>query len=260
MKLIKIPLSTGALTKKNGIEKGPDAIVSKLGNFYLKENGLLPFYDIGDISIDNSDLGKSNKAIYDAVKNLDVPAILLGGDHSMTYSSFKGFAGKFKNPGLLVFDAHLDCENDFSPPTHEDFLRALVEEKIVKKDNVIILGVRNMHSNELEFTKKNKLKIYDMKELSNDGKTEIADAIMSVVRNFDGLYISVDIDVLDPAFAPGTGYTEPGGLTTRELLYFIQRLKNLKNIGMWDLVEVNPDKDINEMTVMAAAKIVVEMC
>ena len=82
---------------------------------------------------------------------------------------------------------------------------------------------------------------------------------MSVARKFDALYVSVDIDVLDPAFAPGTGYTEPGGLTTRELIYFIQRLKNLKNIQMWDLVEVNPEKDVNNLTVMVAAKLIVEM-
>ena len=98
-----------------------------------------------------------------------------------------------------------------------------------------------------------------MSELSGEGMHETADAVMSVMRKFDAVYVSVDIDVLDPAFAPGTGYIEPGGMTTRELLYFIQRLKNLRNIMMWDLVEVNPEKDVNELTVMAAAKILVEM-
>ena len=193
------------------------------------------------------------------MSNLDIPAILVGGDHSMTYSAFKAFSKKHANPGFLVFDAHLDCENDFSPPTHEDYLRVLIEENHLKKENVVVVGLRNIHSNELEFSKKNKLKTFSISEIYQEGRHEIADSFMSVARKFDALYVSVDIDVLDPAFAPGTGYTEPGGLTTRELIYFIQRLKNLKNIQMWDLVEVNPEKDVNNLTVMVAAKLIVEM-
>lgn len=259
MKLIKIPLNAGALSKKKGIEKAPDAIIKKLSNFYLKESGILPFFSHDEIIIDNSNIEDANKLILKKIKDLDVPAILIGGDHSLTYSAYKGFSKNHENPGILIFDAHLDCENNFSPPTHEDYLRVLIEEKHLKSQNIIVVGVRNMHTNELEFYKKHKIKVYNMKELSFENKREVADAIMSVSRCFSSLYISIDIDVLDPAFAPGTGYIEPGGLTSRELIYFIQRLKNLKNIGMWDLVEVNPDKDINEMTVILAAKLIVEM-
>jgi len=260
MKIIKVPSTSGALSKKQGLEKGPDAIVKELKNFYLKENGILPFFEIEEIKVDNSNTEVTNKKIFENVKELMVPAIMLGGDHSITYPSFNAFAKNCSNPGLIVFDAHLDCENNFSPPTHEDYLRVLIEEGTLKKENVLVVGVRNMHSNEMEFAKKNKLKIYDMKELSSEGKNEISDAIMTVAKNFDALYISVDIDVLDPVFAPGTGYIEPGGMTTRELIYFIQRLKNLKNIKMWDLVEVNPERDINNITAIIAAKLVIEMC
>ncbi|MEM2138974.1 MAG: arginase family protein, partial [Candidatus Woesearchaeota archaeon] len=234
MKIIKVPFNANALQKKKGIEKAPDEIIKNLENFYLKENGLLPFYEIEELMIDNFDISLSNKNIENYVKNLSEKAILIGGDHSITYPSFKAFAKKHKNPGLIIFDAHVDCENDFRPPTHEDFIRVLIEEGTLKKENILFIGVRNMHSNELDFVKKNKLKIYDMKEISYSDKNEISEAIMSVAKNFDGLYISIDIDVLDPAFALGTGYIEPGGLTTRELLFFIQKLKNLKNIYMWD--------------------------
>ena len=82
---------------------------------------------------------------------------------------------------------------------------------------------------------------------------------MEQARNFSDLYISIDIDILDPAFAPGTGYIEPAGLSTRELIYLIQRIKLLKNIKKYDLVEVNPDKDINNMTSKVAAKIIKEL-
>ena len=83
---------------------------------------------------------------------------------------------------------------------------------------------------------------------------------MSVAKDFESLYISIDVDVLDPAFAPGTGYIEPGGLTTRELLFFLHRLKKLKNLKAYDLVEINPKKDVNDMTSKVGAKLLVELC
>jgi agmatinase len=257
MIIYKVPLYAGNLKIKKGLEKGPDAVIEAMKNFYLKEDGMLPFKDVKDVTIDNSDISASNDTI---LKTVDFPSIIIGGDHSMTYSAFKAFSKRYQNPGLLVFDAHFDMVNDFSPPTHEDYLRVLIEEKHIKKENVILVGTRNFHSNEIDFAKKNKLKIYSMKEISMEGKRKTADAVMTAARKFDALYISVDIDVLDPAFAPGTGYTEPGGMSTRMLLYFIHRLRNLKNIYAWDVVEVNPDLDVREITVMAAAKIVSEMC
>ncbi len=83
---------------------------------------------------------------------------------------------------------------------------------------------------------------------------------MSVAKSFKDLYVSIDIDVLDPAFAPGTGYMEPGGLSTRELLFFLHRLKKLQNLRAYDLVEINPSKDVNELTSKVGSKILVELC
>ncbi|MFH0874360.1 MAG: arginase family protein [archaeon] len=259
MKILKIPLNAGALSKKDGQDLAPDAIVKKLKDFYLKEDGNIPVFDIIDINVNNSDIIESNDNISKAVSSLNFPAILLGGDHSITYSSFSAFAKKFKNPGIIIFDAHLDCENDFSPPTHEDYLRVLINEGHLKPENAIIVGVRNMHSNEKEYAKSKKLKIFSMKKISEEGAREVCDYVMENARQFDGLYLSVDIDAADPAFASGTGYIEPGGLTSRELLYFLQRIKLLKNLKLIDVVEVNPKKDFNEITVLLAAKIIVEL-
>ena len=260
MKIIKIPLNVGAMKKKEGIEIGPDKIEEKIKNYYLKEAGILPIYEFSKVIVNNSDIDESNKNIEKKASELDEPAIFLGGDHSITYSTFKGFLKNNPEAGILIFDAHLDCVNNFSPPTHEDYLRTLIEEKYIKTENVVLIGIRNIDPVELEFSKKNKLKIFSMDEISKDGINDVMDSVMSVVRKFKKLYVSVDIDVLDPAFAPGTGYCEPGGLSTRELIYCIQKLKLLKNIGMWDLVEVNPKKDINDLTVSAAAKLLIEMC
>ena len=171
---------------------------------------------------------------------------------------FKAFSERYSNPGLIVFDAHPDCENDFSPPTHEDYLRMLIKDGYVKPENVIILGVRNAHSNEIKFMKENSIRNVTARQAFNN-VPDICDGVMEWARDFDGFYVSVDIDAVDPAFAPGTGYIEPGGFSSRELIYFIQRLKLLKNFKSADLVEVNPEKDINGMTVALAARLITEM-
>ena len=259
MKVIKIPLNAGAMKKKDGIEQAPDKILEFAKDLFMTEDAHLPVFYIDDVKIDNLDFEGSLDAIYDKIKQIDSFTVLLGGDHSMTYPALKAFSEAYKEPGFIVFDAHPDLENNFEPPTHEDWLRVLIEKGLVKKENVILVGTRHMHHNETDFIKTNKLKLFTMKEVSMEGLSEVCDSIMSVARQFGALYLSIDIDVLDPAFAPGTGHTEPGGLTTRELLYFVHRLKNLKNLKMADIVEINPKKDLNDMTSKIGAKLLVEL-
>lgn len=97
-----------------------------------------------------------------------------------------------------------------------------------------------------------------MKELAENIESS-CDKIMEEIRKFDSVYVSIDIDAIDPAFAPGTGYIEPGGFTSRQFLYFIQRLKLLNNIKAFDLVEINPEKDLKGITVKLSAKIIGEL-
>jgi arginase family enzyme len=262
MKILKIAFNGGALTKRKGIEKAPESIEKGLKEFYLNENGISPGFSFENVNIDNYNNEESHniiekKASEESGKNKFVLA--LGGDHSITYSCFKGFAVGKENPGLIIFDAHPDCENNFFPPTHEDFVKVLVRKKIIKPENIILIGLRNWHSKEKEFLEKEKIKRFTMKQLFSDGLQESMDYIMELARQFSELYVSIDIDVIDPGFAPGTGYPEPGGLSVRELIYSIQRLKLLKNFKMADIVEFNPDKDNNEMTLKIAAKIIMEL-
>lgn len=259
MLIISVPSSQGAMKKGKGLEKGPSEIIRCIPRFYLKESGVLPCLDYEEVKVAPGNISETNQAIEKTVASLDRPAIILGGDHSITYPAFKGFAKKHDSCGLIVFDAHPDCENDFSPPTHEDYLRVLIGEGHAKRENVALVGIRNSHANELEFISKHKLLVYPMKRLHATPLEDSCDALMSFARRFEALYISVDIDVVDPAYAPGTGYIEPGGMTSRELLYILQRLRLLKNFSMMDIVEVNPEKDVNGMTACLAAKLVVEM-
>ncbi len=261
MKLLKIQ-SINGLGKTDGCEDAPDKIVSSLKEFYLNEDGLLPVFDIESAEIEKANIEKTNENIYKKVKeslNEAEQLMILGGDHSITYPCFKAFSESSDNNGLVVFDAHADCVNDFKPPTYEDYLRVLVEEGKLKKENIILVGIRNWHKEEYKFLRENKIKFFNMKEIAKEGVHEVSESIMSVAKNFNALYVSIDIDAVDPAFAPGTGYQEPGGLTSRELLFFLKRLKLLKNLKVVDLVEINPAKDREDMTVKLGSKIVSEM-
>ena len=262
MKIIKVPLNAGGMSKRNGVEKGPDAIEKHLDDFYINESGLMPLFDIEEVSLDNSNVEEAHQAICDAVDKLGSNpqfTILVGGDHSMTYPAFKAFAKNNPGTGLVVLDAHPDCQEHQIPPTHEDYLRVLIDEGILDPHKVALIGARNMSKEERKYLEEKKIKNYSMKEISFEGLKEVVDSVMSVAREWKKVYLSIDIDVLDSAFAPGTGYSEPGGLTTRELIYIVQRLKLIRNIAIADINEVNPDKDIQEMTSKAAAKVIVEL-
>ena len=259
MQILKIPLNAGALSKKKGLEKGPDRIAEHLKDFYLTEKGALPLFDIREVRVDNNNLEQAHALIQEELGKINAYSILIGGDHSLTYPAFKAFAKQNPGSGIIVFDAHPDLQENHKPPTHEDYLRVLIEEGVLDKDKVILIGVRNMSKEEKEFIDEYRIKNYSMRKISFDILREVADSIMSVARHWSKVYISIDIDVLDPGFAPGTGYQEPGGMTTRQLLYLIHRFKMLRNLGMADIVEVNPDKDLNGITARTGAKIVVEL-
>ncbi len=261
MKFIKAP-SLNGLGKTEGCEKAPEKIISSLKEFYLNESGILPVFELKDVAIDNSNIEKNNKAIYEKVKlNLDKTdkTIILGGDHSITYPCFKAFSECYNNPGLIVFDAHPDLMHNFNPPTHEDYLKTLIEEGHLKKEDIILVGLRNWHKDEYDYLTKNNIRYFNMKKISDIGIKELSETLMMNARKFEALYLSIDIDVADPSFAPGTGYIEPAGLTSRELLFLLQKLNLLKNIKAIDLVEINPDKDINEITSKLGAKILTEL-
>jgi len=252
MKIVKIGSSQGSLGKNVGTEKAPDSIMEELKKLSVNEQGKTLFYEVDQVEVNKNNIEETNEGIFEKEGDL-----FIGGDHSITYPLFKKVVQKNKNAGLIMFDAHPDCENNFAPPSHEDFIRVLIEEGILKKENLILAGIRNMDKKEQQYITEKRIKCYTMKELRGNIE-ETCDTIMEIARLFDALYISIDIDVVDPSQAPGTGYIEPAGMQSRDLIYFIQRLKMLKNLRRVDLVEVNPQKDIDGMTVKLAAKIIGE--
>jgi arginase family enzyme len=144
MKIIKVPFDAGGLGKTKGCSKAPDI---------LKDEGIV-------VHVDNNNISDSFSSIEQEVRK-QKPNLIIGGDHSITYPCFKGSGCD----GIIVFDAHPDVENNFSPPTHEDYLRVLVEENIVDAKNILLIGLRNISPNEKDFLNENNIRCIDMQDI-----------------------------------------------------------------------------------------------
>jgi len=229
--------------------KAADTIVKQLDKMFMNELAVLPVLEIEECKESEIET-KMEKAEYFTA--------ILAPEHDVSFNAFKGFAKRHPGAGIILFDAHPDIEEDFNPGKKK-YLRELIEQNIISPEKIIIVGVRKWHANECQYLKANKIKHYTMRELSFEGLREISDSVMIVARQWSALFLSIDLDVLDPAFAPGTNKQEPGGMSSRELIFFIQRLRMLKNLKAVLIACLNPEKDLNSITAKLAAKLVIEL-
>lgn len=253
MKLIKIPTSLGLL-KGKGTELAPDKIEEQLKDIWSDETGANKQFEIKELKLTN-DLDKDNEIIEGSYED---NAIFIGGDHSISFPLVKAFMEENPKSGLIIFDAHPDVYQEFDFPSHQDWLNFLIDRGHLKPESVMLVGIRSYHPKELAYLKQKGIKFITMKNLYNNIENA-CDSIMEFARKFKSFYLSIDIDIVDPAFAPGTSYVEPAGLTSRELIYCVQRLKLLKNLKSVDITEVNPNLDINNMTSKLAARLIMEL-
>ncbi len=249
MKIFKVPFGSGGLGKTRGTSAAPDMIIHELKEIFMDESFRTKQYDIHDIEADHGNISKTHENIQKSGKG-----IFLGGDHSITYSSFISSGCD----GLLVLDAHPDLMPGTDVPSHEDYLRKLVEDSCLDPEKCIVLGVRNPFGSELEFAKEHGISLITCSSIYRNGLDNVCDSVMEKMRSCSSLYLSIDIDAIDPAHAPGTNHREPAGLSAREVLHILHRLQYLKKITSGDVVEVDPNIDINNMTSRLAARIVYE--
>ena len=255
MKLIKLPFCFGF---DHAPIQAPNAILSSIENFHLLKK-TEPF-DIVDAKISKYDETNANRAIYAAVKKCKDKFIALGGDHAITYSSYKAFSRNFKNAGIIIFDAHADVvPYKLSSPKPDNFISLLLDEGILKGRAVLIVGLRNFSDAEKEFISRTGINVHSSEAITQVGLKKSLDIIIKFAKKFSALYLSLDLDVIDPAFAPGIDSPEIGGLDSRELIYLVQGIKRLGNLNGADLVEVCPSKDVRNLTSLLCAKIVLEL-
>jgi len=211
----------------------------------------------------------SRQAIEDRVYEVasrGIFPVTLGGDHSIAVPSVTAVAKKYGmgNVGMIHFDAHADTGNiiDGNLYGHGTPMRRLIESGTVTGSNFIQVGLRGYWPGEKEFTwmREQGMRWHTMQDIVERGiKDVITDAIAQANEHAEYIYLSVDIDCLDPSIAPGTGTPEPGGLTAADLLRSVRRIAQETNLVGMDLVEVAPAYDVSDTTINVAHRVVWEV-
>jgi agmatinase len=224
--------------------------------------------DAGDAPIVPARLERGLRVIHEKVFRVAgsgaVP-IVLGGDHSITYPSAAAVS-RYRHPrrvGIVHFDAHADtgAEQWGSLVGHGTPMRRLIEEGWVAGPNFVQIGLRGYwpEKETFDWMREQGLRWHTMVEIEERGsEAVIADAIAQALEGPDCIYLSVDIDVVDPGMAPGTGTPEPGGMLARELLRAVRQIVGAVDLVGMDVVEVSPPYDQSELTAMLAHRCVVE--
>ena len=174
--------------------------------------------------------------------------LVIGGDHSITYPVLKGVAAKHDNVTILHFDAHPDLYDEFKGNrySHACPFARIMESNLASR--LVQVGIRTLNAHQREQAQRFNVEVHEMRHWQGPEQLDIKEPV----------YISIDIDALDTAFAPGVSHLEPGGMSVRQILDVIHSL-DVPIIGA-DIVELNPTRDINNMTAMVAIKLYKELC
>ena len=263
----------GGTSYRPGARFGPMAVrqaARTLRPGYHVELGVAPLeevqiVDAGDVTVTPFDIAEActqiENHVRDVIGDKARRVVAIGGDHTIALPNLRALHAVHGPVALVHFDAHLDTWDTYfnAPVTHGTPFRRAFEEGLLIEDHSIHIGIRGP--------------IYDRMDLNDDARMGFriiragdldvmgVDAAVDVVARRVGdlpVYLSIDIDVLDPAFAPGTGTPESGGLTSRELLRMLRRLTGVHVVGA-DVVEVAPAYDHAEITSIAAATVVFDL-
>ncbi len=241
---------------KPGCRFGPDVIREAFNNIEIFH----PQLGIDLESVNIEDLGNTTHTVVasemiDMVGKITKELVakkrqlfILGGEHSLTYGTYMSFP---KETGYVVFDAHYDLRDEFANMklSHAAYLRRIVEQR--GSENILHVGARAFVKEELAFLKEHNIRTISDRQVREGKGPQL---LKEFASSFDSLYTSFDLDVLDPAYAPGVGNPEAVGMTSRELFDLIYSLENKKITGV-DIVELNPQYD-NGATASIAAKII----
>ena len=254
-----IPIDIGT-TNRSGARFGPSAIrqasrmlVDGEHPQHWVDAAALPLADIGDFSIALGDLIASMALIEEQANKIE-HLIALGGDHTITLPLLRALAKRRGPPALVHLDAHVDTwPNSFGQTYgHGSVFYHAIEESLVDPHRMVQIGIRSPVPREVHnWTLARGVTMITAQDVHETGPADIAGRICEVVGSAP-VYLSIDIDVLDPAFAPGTGTPEIGGLASWQAQAILRRLRGLRFVGM-DLVEVAPAYDVAEITALAGA-------
>jgi len=241
---------------KPGCRFGPDVIRDAFNNIEIFQ----PEFGIDLETVNINDLGNTKHTVVATemlqmvenitteLKKQNKQLIILGGEHLITLGSFPCFP---KDTGYVVFDAHYDLRDQYADIklSHAAYLRRIVEKR--GSENIVHVGARAFVKEELAFLKEHNILTVSDKEIRHGNGPKL---LKDITSTFDNIYLSIDLDVLDPAFAPGVGNPEAVGISSRELYDLVTTLQNNKIVAA-DIVEFNPTYD-NGATASMAAKMI----
>lgn len=225
--------------------------------------------DAGDLNLPVGYIEESLDQISDAVESIcrhgSIP-LVLGGDHAITFPNARAVAAVHGDIALIHFDAHADTSNQSGagmPLSHGTPMRRLIESGAVLGRRFVQIGLRGYYPGPetVEWMNEQGMRMYLMTDIEARGlRTVVDEAVAYATDGADKVFLSVDVDVVDPGMAPGTGTPEPGGMTSRQLMDTLRRLSRELNVVGADLVEVAPAYDgPGEITAMLANRLVLEV-
>jgi agmatinase len=270
--IVGVPLDCGT-TYRSGTRFGPEAIrrISQLGTGYNPTLGVdlleaLTMVDLGDVNVIPANIEKSFDQITQAVSYLHERAIfpvILGGDHSIGYPDIRGLAPSVDgNIGIIHFDRHADIsETNLDERMHGTPWFHATNIPNAPPTNLVQIGIggwtqpREWYSTARE----RKTTIMTMEDVDRSGIDRVAEYALDIAwKNATCVFLSFDIDCLDPAFAPGTGTPEPGGFLPREVFKLLQLVAREGLVGM-EVVEVSPPYDVADVTALLASRVVMDV-
>ncbi len=251
-------------THRTGARFGPNAIRGASLNMetYSFRTDIdiqeLQLHDLGDLHIStntNKTLRRLELVIKDILEAGKTP-ITLGGEHTITLGILKGLGNKASKTAIISFDAHLDLRNEFLglKLSHSTFLRRTNEE--TKPAKIFEVGTRAVCKEELNYARKADIEFFTARQIRKEGAQQIAKQLKEKLAGYENLYLSIDMDSLDPAYAPAVQNPEPEGLETYTLLDILHDICDNRVIG-FDVVEITPNFD-QGVSAIQAAKIVLE--
>ncbi len=252
-------------TYRTGARFGPNAIRQASQNIetYSFRSGMdienLLIHDAGDLPVSTDALRTidDTRLVVEDILAADKMPVALGGEHTITLGIAKALRAKAAKTAVVSFDAHLDLRCEFLGTTlsHATFMQIVGEE--VKPSKIFEVGTRSACKEELANAKKAGVEFFTSQQIIRDGSEQIAEQLREKLREYDYLYLTVDMDVLDPAFAPAVQNPEPEGITTTALLDLVCALCSKRVVG-FDVVEIAPIYDQGVSSVVAA-KVMFEM-
>ena len=217
----------------------------------------LKIHDLGDLHVTGDaelTLGRLALVANDLFEAEKVP-VLIGGEHTITL----GVLRSLEDVAVVSFDAHLDLRDDYLGLTlsHTTFMRRIKED--TKPSKILEIGTRAICKEELEYAKTSGIEYLPAQQIRKDGVEKTAETLEDLLEGYEKIYLTIDMDVLDPAFAPAVQNPEPEGLDTPTLLDLLEAVCDSRVVGL-DLVEVAPHYDRGLTTIQAAKTIFEVLC